>query len=84
MTDINTNTNAKIKTQLKIQIQIQTHLRHEDKEKRDANKRIENAEEPTSGCCWGNVTVTNLEYNVRLRYEKVIQVHKENSVTAVL
>ena len=80
MTNTNTNTNAKIKSQ----IQIQTYLGHEDKEKRDADKGIENAEKPTSGCCWGNVTVTNLEYNVRLRYEKVIQVHKENSVTAVL
>ena len=80
MTNTNTNTNAKIKSQ----IQIQTYLGHEDKEKRDADKGIENAEKPTSGCCWGNVTVTNLEYNVRLRYEKVFQVRKENSVTAVL
>ena len=84
MTNTNTITNAEIKTRLKIQIQIQTHLGHEDKEKRDANKRIENAEEPTSGCCWGNVAVTNLEYNVRLQYEKIKQVRKENSVTAVL
>ena len=84
MTNTNTNTNAKIKSQLKIQIQIQTYLGHEDKEKRDADKGIENAEKPTSGCCWGNVTVTNLEYNVRLRYEKVNQVRKDNSVTAVL